>query len=636
MKAVWSYWRSRWAAFVHDFISIPIAWIGAYWLRFNLDEIPKDILHQAFFTLPWVIFFQIIAFWTFGLYRGVWRFASIPDLTRIIKAIMMGSLMTLLAVFLTTRLQNLPRSVVPLYSMLLLFILGGSRFFYRWSKDKQTFSQNGQRVLIVGAGLAGESLVRDLLRDKSDFIPVVFVDDHEQKQGRELHGIRVAGTCNDIPEVVKRYEVDMILIALPSAKAIQMRRIATICESTQKPVRTLPGMNDLVSGLVSVKNLREISLEDLLGRDPVTLDWQAITHVLADKVVLVSGGGGSIGSELCRQIVRLNPKHLVIMDNSEYNLFCVEQELVEKCTTQSMQIHYHLVDLSDVSAMWRLVHHYQPQVIFHAAAYKHVPLLEPQIRAAAKNNILGTYSLAQAAIVCGVEKFVLVSTDKAVNPTNVMGATKRFAELVCQFFNEKQKTQFITVRFGNVLGSRGSVVETFQRQLENGGPLTVTHPEVKRYFMTIPEASQLILQALAMGEGGELFVLDMGEPVKISYLAQQMIRLAGHQEEEIRIEYIGLRPGEKLFEELFHTNEKLNPTSHSKILKAQSRQLDNEKFEESMVALQDAVNKGIDIEIHHIIKAVVPELMQTPSISKQNSKMSKESSEPIISSLTIG
>ncbi|HRE30608.1 MAG TPA: SDR family NAD(P)-dependent oxidoreductase, partial [Candidatus Berkiella sp.] len=281
--------------------------------------------------------------------------------------------------------------------------------------------------------------------------------------------------------------------------------------------------------------------EDLLGRDPVTLDWQAISNSLAGKVVLVSGGGGSIGSELCRQVMKLEPSHLIIVDNSEYNLFCVQQELLNKLSHDKTQVHFQLIDVCDMFAISRLLTQFKVQIIFHAAAYKHVPLLEPQIRAAVKNNILGTYNLAQAAALEKVEKFVLVSTDKAVNPTNVMGATKRIAELVCQYFNERFSTAFITVRFGNVLGSRGSVVETFRQQLERGGPLTVTHPEVMRYFMTVQEASQLILQALTIGAGGELFVLDMGEPIKIRYMAEQIIRLAGkRKDEDIRIEYIGL------------------------------------------------------------------------------------------------
>lgn len=612
MKASWSQWRNRWAAFAHDFLSIPIAWLGAYWLRFNLDEIPADILTQAFATLPWVMLFQVLGFWIFGLYRGVWRFASIPDLIRIVKAICMGSLMALLAVFLISRMEHLPRSVPMLYSMLLLLMLGGSRFIYRWSKDKRYFAKKGQRVLVVGAGRAGESLVRDLLRDNhTSYNPVAFVDDDKQKLGRELHGIRVVGSCQAISHIVNEFGIEMILIAVPSAKASDMRRIAMICESTNIPVRTLPGTNDLVSGSVSVKNLREISLEDLLGRDPVKLDWDAITTGLKDKVILISGGGGSIGSELCRQLIKINPKQLIIVDNSEYNLFCIQQELAEKLTyLDNVAIDYLLVDLCDEKAIDHLIRKMKPQVVFHAAAYKHVPLLEPQIRAAAKNNVVGTYYLSAACVLNHVEKFVLVSSDKAVNPTNVMGATKRVSELVCQYFNIFSKTRFITVRFGNVLGSKGSVVETFTRQLEHHGPITVTHPEVVRYFMTIQEASQLILQAMSIGEGGELFVLDMGEPVKIRFLAEQMIRLGGNKLGDIKIEYIGLRPGEKLFEELFHKREQLVPTTHSKILKAHPRKIDRNLFEHQFKALCLAIEKCVDEEIYMYINEMVPELLR--------------------------
>lgn len=629
MRASWTYWRSRWAAFLHDFFSIPLAWLGAYWLRFNLGAIPADIFVPAIKALPWVMCLQALSFWIFGLYRGVWRFASLPDLSRIVKAVAMGNLMIMVLLFLTTRLEHLPRSVFPLYAMLLLLILGGSRFVYRWFKDKQYLSAHGQKVLIVGAGLAGESLVRDLLRDsKNGFLPVAFVDDHQQKQGRELHGIRVAGKCADIPKLVEHYAIDMILIAIPSAKSPQMRRIVQICESTGKPVRTLPGTNDLVAGLVSTKNLREISLEDLLGRDPVKLDWQAINNSLSHKVVLISGGGGSIGSELCRQVLKLAPAKLIIVDNSEYNLFCLQQEIVAKFPTESIIIHYHLIDVCDAVALDKLLQTYRVQIIFHAAAYKHVPLLEPQVRAAAKNNIMGTFYIARAAVNYHVEKFVLVSTDKAVNPTNVMGATKRIAELICQYFNRSHGTHFITVRFGNVLGSRGSVVETFQRQLEKGGPITVTDPEVMRYFMTIPEASQLILQALAIGKGGELFVLDMGEPIKIRYMAEQMIRLAGKRVgEDIQIEYTGLRAGEKLFEELFHQREQLDSTAHTKILKAQHRFFDEQEFEKKLSLLQMAIKDCQDERLLKIIKELVPEL-SSPMMANTSQGSFHTSSSP--------
>lgn len=611
MKVLWLQLRSRWAAFLHDFLCIPLAWLGAYWLRFNLGEIPAVILAHAFTTLPWVLFFQVLAYWAFGLYRGVWRFASIPDLNRIVKAVMMGSLLVLLTIFLLSRLQFVPRSVPPLYSMLLLLMLGGSRFLYRWCKDKPYFSENGERVLIVGAEFAGESLVRELLRDnKKEANPVAFVDDHAKHSGKELHGIRVVGTTEQIPEIVTSYKIDKILIALPYANAQEMRRIVSLCESTKKPVRTLPSMNDLVSGLVSVKNLREISLADLLGRDPVLLDWEAIENALKGQVVLISGGGGSIGAELCRQVMKLRIQLLIIVDHSEYNLFCIEQEFMRTFSASTVSMRCYLADICDPVAMQRIFDMHRPDVVFHAAAYKHVPLLEPQIRTAVKNNTLGTYVLAQMSVRFKIKKFVLVSSDKAVNPTNVMGATKRCAELVCQYFNDLYPSAFVTVRFGNVLGSRGSVVETFQTQLEKGGPLTVTSPKVMRYFMTIPEACQLILQAFSMGEGGELFVLDMGEPIKIAYLAEQMIRLSGRKkDEDIRIEYVGLRPGEKLSEELFHKNESLGRTQHTKILKARARTMDHLIFEARLKSLEIAVQQYDEEAIYRIIKECVPELM---------------------------
>lgn len=619
MGTIWITWR-RASAFLHDFICIPIAWIGAYWLRFNMGEIPPQTLFHAFAMLPWIMLFQTIAFWVFGLYRGVWRFASVPDLIRIIKALALGSVMGMLAIFLIERLEYLPRSVIPLYSLLLLFLLGGSRFVYRWFKDKTFFSHGGgERALIVGAGAAGESLVRELLRERDAhrISPIAFVDDLPQKQGRELHGVRVVGYCEAIRHIVKRYAIDRILIAVPSATASEMRRITALCESTGKPVRTLPGTREIVSGAISVKNLRDVSLEDLLGRDPVNLDWESIRSHIKNKVVLVSGGGGSIGSELCRQILQLKPQKLIIIDNSEYNLFCIEQEFNLVTINEKYNIDYHLLDICDRIALRKLLQREKPQIVFHAAAYKHVPLLEPQARAASRNNIMGTYYLAESSVLHGIDKFVLVSTDKAVNPTNVMGATKRIAELVCQYFNDSDRhTKFVTVRFGNVLGSRGSVVETFQRQLEKGGPLTVTDPEVMRYFMTIPEASQLILQAMALGNGGEVFVLDMGEPVKIRYMAQQMIRLAGKKVEDIQIEYIGLRPGEKLFEELFHAREKLAETAHVKILKAHHRVLDRAFFEMQLQKLEASIVACEELTIKNIIQKMVPELISVKTLER--------------------
>ncbi len=568
-------WRSRWSAFIFDAVCIPIAWVGAYWLRFNLGHIPNEMLLESTKFLPGVMFIQVMAFYFFGLYRGVWRFASLPDLSRIIKAIIVGSFFLISLLFLSTRLENIPRSVFPIYSMGLLLLLGGARFGFRWLKDnKGLFQQTNEKVMIVGAGTAGEAIVRDLLKTFPALRPVVFIDDDPKKIGRDIQGIPICGGIDKVEKMVKKYQIDRILIAIPSANASKMRRILSFCERVKIPIQTLPSVGDLVQGKLNVQSLREISLEDLLGRDPVQLENHLIDKAIENKVICVTGGAGSIGSELCRQILRFQPKKIIILDHSEYNIFQLQREFELNFPNKTDNIVFYLADVTDNNELDYLFATYRPEVIFHAAAYKHVPILEPQVRSAIKNNMLGTYRLAEKAKAYGVEKFVLVSTDKAVNPSNIMGASKRIAEMICQYFTCLGKTSYITVRFGNVLGSRGSVVEIFKQQLLQGGPLTVTHPDVTRYFMTISEAAQLILQAFSQGEGGELFVLNMGESVNIRYLAEQMIRLAGKKlVEDIDIVYSGLRPGEKLHEALFHEAESHLATQNSKIMLAKSRVL---------------------------------------------------------------
>lgn len=616
----WTAWfqtRGRLTAALYDIFIIPFAWFGAFWLRFNLDGIPHDALTVAFMAFPVVLVLQTGAYWSLGLYRGVWRFASLPDLVRIFKAVSIGVLGTLVVLFLVPRLQGFPRSVLPIYSMLLVLFLGGGRFFVRWLKEPRTRKRSGQSVLIVGTGEAAEGLVRDLLRDSQrNFKPVAFVDDRKNKQDQEIHGIRVVGVCNDIPVIVEKYDIELIIIALPHAKGREMRRIMELCQGTKCPVRTLPSTNDLVSGRVSLDLLREVSLEDLLGRDPVALDWTNIGKAIAQQVVLVTGGGGSIGSELCRQIARLNPRHLIVVERSEFNLFTLEQEFKERFP--NLTLSYHLLDINDRIAIHEILFRHRPDIVFHAAAYKHVPLLESQPREAITNNILGTQTMAELSVMAKVRKFVLVSTDKAVNPTNVMGASKRASEMICHYYNDQGETRFITVRFGNVLGSAGSVVPIFRQQIENGGPVTVTHPEVMRYFMTIPEACQLILQALTIGVSGEIFVLDMGEPIKIQYLAEQMIRLAGKMvDEDIEIEYSGLRPGEKLFEELFHPDEALETTQHEKIFKAKARELEARSLTEILKGLEQAANVYDEPKLLSLLQKLIPELQYQSAIEEK-------------------
>ena len=589
---------------------IPVAWIGAYWLRFNLESIPADHLHAALQCLAIVTIIQAVAFHYYGLYRGVWRFASIPDLIRIGKAVLVGMAFSAVAIFLVTRMEGVPRSVFPLYGLLLMTLLGSSRMLVRWSKDRRVYHGEASRVLIVGAGKAGEMLVRDLLRSRDECYELVgFVDDNRMKQGREIHGIRVLGSSEEIIDFVERLDIDLIVLALPSASSVSMRRIVALCEKTRAPFRTLPPLDRLMSGQVTMNSLREVSIDDLLGREPVTLDWQAIELVLRGKRVLVTGAGGSIGSELCRQIASLNPLGLILLDSSEFNLYSIEMEM-QRCfphlkTTRCLN------DVVDEAAMRKVFDCHRPDLVFHAAAYKHVPLLENQIREAVRNNILGTRIVARLADLTGCESFVMISTDKAVNPANVMGATKRAAEIFCQNLNKRSKTRFVTVRFGNVLDSAGSVVPLFRKQIEGGGPVTVTHREITRYFMTIQESCQLILQASVMGKGSEIFVLDMGEPIKIAYLAEQMIRLSGKVPgEDIEMVYTGLRPGEKLFEELFHEKEALQSTGHQKILLARYRKYNWDQLNNLLEQMGLACENYNEPDLRSLLSTLVPEWNQ--------------------------
>jgi FlaA1/EpsC-like NDP-sugar epimerase len=599
--------RSRGGAFIHDLLMIPVAWLGAYWLRFNLEPIPESYLAQAIAMLPVVILVHVSVFVYFGLYRGVWRFASVPDLLRIAKAVVVSMAISAVVIFMLTRMVYVPRSVIPLSALLLMFLLGGPRFIYRWLKDRRLYDPPGKKALVVGAGRAGEMLVRDLLRDRqAQYQPAGFVDDDMRQRGREIHGVRVLGPVESTPSLAQNLGVDVILIAVPSATSKQMRRIVNICEPCGIPFRTLPRLEDLVSGQASIKEIRDVSIEDLLGRETVNLDWLSITDGLRGKTVLVTGGGGSIGSELCRQIAGLRPARLIVFERSEFNLYTIDLEL--RRTFPELTLSTVLGDVCDSAGVKRLLKTERPDVIFHTAAYKHVPILETQLREAVQNNVLGTWTVASLAGQHGCQTFVLISTDKAVNPANIMGASKRAAEICCQYFAGASSTRYLVVRFGNVLGSAGSVIPLFQQQIARGGPVTVTDPEVTRYFMTTAEAAQLILQASVIGEGGEIFVLDMGEPVKISYLARQLILLSGKKpDDDIEIVYTGLRPGEKHYEELFHREEALVKTGHPKILLARSRTVEKETVERAVPTLRQAAIDNDDAKMKEILQTLVPE-----------------------------
>lgn len=595
--------RNRAVAFLHDVVMIPIAWFGAFWLRFNLEGVPLELYGPAFEALFVVLAIQGILFWHFGLYRGIWRFASMPDLIRISKAVVVGTVFTAVALFLINRMEGIPRSVPVIHGLLLLILVGGPRFIYRSVKDRKLYKGQGKKALIIGAGRSGEMLARDLLRDPSpEYEPVAFVDDDVKRRGQEIHGIRVVGSTTDLPKFAS--DVDVILIALPSVGSKEMRRIVGICEKTGVPFRTVPRIEDLVSGKATVKALRDVKIDDLLGREPVTLDWEAIRKSSDGRRVLVTGGGGSIGSELCRQIAKLNPAQLVILERSEFNLYSIDLEL--RRHFPSLPLASILGDVGDPVLVDQVLRNYRPDIVFHAAAYKHVPMLEAQERAAVRNNVLATRTLAKLVDKYECQSFVLISTDKAVNPSNVMGATKLVAESYIQSLDEHSKTQFITVRFGNVLGSAGSVIPLFQQQIAEGGPVTVTDPNVTRYFMTIPEAAQLILQASSIGKGGEIFVLDMGEPVNIKYLAEQLILLSGKKPgEDIDIVYTGMRPGEKPYEELFHHAEQLIETSHPKTLLARSRNVGLTVAEREIDALIKACEANDGVELRKLLNRFV-------------------------------
>lgn len=607
----------------YDLLTIPAAWLCAYWIRYNLTDIPHYVLSDAVHFLPALLVVQAILFWVYGLYRGNWRFASLHDLARICRSAVVGTVVTFIIVYFFVSyffpwLRMPPRSVYPLYAILLIFFLGGARLFFRWLKEFQWNKGYREKVLIVGAGFAGEALVRDLLRDThKSYFPVAFVDDNNSKMGTEILGVRVRGRVKDIPKLVDKYAITQILIAIPAANSEQMRCIVEYCSKTEIPYRTLPGLSALATGKVTVKDLREVSVEDLLGREPINIDDVGLQTVFSDKKILVTGGGGSIGSELCRQLSFLGPKQVIIVEHSEFNLYQIEMELRQRFP--ELLITPCLQSITATEEIDRILGIYQPDIIFHAAAYKHVPLLEAQALVAVKNNILGTKIIAEAADKHQIEKFILISTDKAVNPANVMGASKRIAEMFCQSLNEVSKTEFITVRFGNVLGSAGSVVPLFRQQLAKGGPLTVTHPDITRYFMTIPEASQLILQASQLGHGGEIFVLDMGAPIKINYLAEQIIKLSGKKVgEDIEIQYTGLRPGEKLYEELFHSGEELTETPHEKIFQAAARKVDLSDLQLLLTDLCRLQSLGNETDAIILIRDLVPEAVLEDHILHQS------------------
>jgi len=609
----------RAAVIVHDLCMVLLAWYAAGLLTERTAEIATDasttVLSGSLFSSYLVVLFlQGSVLWATGLYKGLWRFASFQDLWNIARASVFGTVAITAAMALAKGLtinQWIPTILV--YPALLFVLLGLPRMCFRFWKDSHTAgatSEKGlKRVLILGAGRSGAMLERELRR-RGSFVVVGFLDDDKRLRGSQVHGIPVLATIDQLPRIGPEQNAELAIIAMPSANNQQMQHIVEICELSEIEFRTLPTLQDLGSQATKIGDLKRVAIDDLLGRDPVSLEWESIREGLVGKRVMITGGGGSIGSELCRQIARLNPVELIIIDHSEYSLYKIDLEL--RSEFHDLVFYSVLGDICDPATVEKVVGEYKPDMIFHAAAYKHLPILQTQIREAFRNNILGTKRLAEAANIHNVGTFVLISTDKAVNPANIMGATKRVAEMYCQNMNAHSNTRFITVRFGNVLNSNGSVVPLFKEQIAKGGPLTVTHPEISRYFMTISEASQLIMQAAVLGSGGEIFVLDMGEPVNITYLAEHLIRLAGKEPgRDIEIVYTGLRPGEKLFEELFHELEPYEKTAHEKIFLAHPREADWNELRSELTSSERAVRRYDTKHLQHALVRLVPELAKS-------------------------
>lgn len=599
---------TRIAVVVHDLVMVYVCWQLIHVLRYASRQ--EGYTWTEFSpTVALVLVAQGLVFWRVGLYRGLWRFASVPDLWNILKAGIFGLLAIVLGLAVYNRLESVPRTVLVVYPFALTVLLGMPRLLYRVWKDH--LGQRGlavRRVLVLGAGRAGEALVRDLRRSGT-YEPVGFLDDAPRLRGSRLHGLTVLGGLEDAVSVAKETAAGMLVIAMPSLDAAGMQRVMAICERTGLPFRTVPRLTDVLEGQALPGELKEVAIEDLLGRKPVMPDWKLIRGWLGGRTVMVTGAGGSIGSELCRQCARHGARKIVLLEIAELALITIHGDL--KRAFPDLEIEAVLGDCGDPAVTAHALRLGQPDAVFHAAAYKQVPLLEAQLREAVRNNVLATDTVARLCRESGVDTFVFISTDKAVDPANVLGATKRFAEMIAQSLDAKSSgTRFVTVRFGNVLDSAGSVVPLFREQIRKGGPVTVTDPEVTRYFMTIPEACQLIVQAAAAGSHAAIYTLDMGEPVPIRLLAEQMIRLAGKQPgRDIAVVYTGLRPGEKLHETLFYADEHYRPTSHSKILEAGARESSAEQVRLGVERMREAVARYDEDSLRQVLREVIPEFI---------------------------
>ncbi len=595
-----------------DILIVNLALYLALLLRFD-GAIPSTYINGAIKIVPLSTCIYIVSFYSFRLYKRLWQYASVGELLSIVLATVVGSMASIsVAYFLMEPgLFPLPRSVAILWTILVIALIGISRFSLRIISEYRMpylSSPRGQAVLIIGAGDAGAMVAREFHNRVSDngAEPAGFIDDDPAKQGRRLYGLPVLGTREDIPRLVEALNIAEIVIAMPSVKGKELQKIVKICQITSARLRIVPGIYDLIEGKIKVDLIREVRIEDILGRESVQVDLEAIAGYLNGGVVLVTGAGGSIGSELCRQAACFRPKLIVLLGHGENSIYYIHQELVQ--TFPEARFVQSITDVKDKEAIDRVFYTYRPSVVFHAAAHTHVPLMELNPPEAIKNNIIGTKVVAEAADKYGSKAVILISTDKAVNPTSIMGASKHVAEMVVQEMASWSKTVFTAVRFGNVLGSSGSVVPLFQRQIAAGGPVTVTHPDMTRYFMTIPEAVQLVIQAGAMAKGGEIFVLDMGEPVRIVDLARNMITLSGYEpDKDIEICYTEVRPGEKLFEELLTAGEGMNTTAHERIFIARPEKFDSERLERLLIMIYQPEMWADMIGVENLLRLVLPD-----------------------------
>lgn len=591
--------------FIIDSIIVSFAVFVAHWIVYSNSTITYNDTIIVITAVCLLVFHHLYAM-AYHLYNKVWAYASVGELIAIIKAVTLTILTVALIQFIINDFTIYRRALLVTW-MLHIILIGGSRFAWRVFRDRYITKSNiaKKRTLIVGAGDAGAMLARQLNTENrnSELMPIAFVDDSRSKQRMQIFGIPVVGKTPDIPRIVQDKQIEHIVIAIPSLRRTELQKIVSYCNKTNAKVQMLPKIEDLASGKVSVAQLKSVEVEDLLGRDPVELDIRSIEDTVTGETVMVTGAGGSIGSELCRQLMTFKPARLLLVGHGEHSIYQINQQLAQFKEANEVEVIPIIGDVKDKNRMREIVERYRPKIVYHAAAHKHVPLMEENPHEAVKNNIIGTKNVAEIAHKFHVDTFVLVSTDKAVNPTNVMGATKRIAEMIIQTINETSETKFVAVRFGNVLGSRGSVIPLFKQQIEAGGPVTVTDERMTRYFMTIPEASRLVIQAGSLAKGGEIFVLDMGEPVKIVDLAKNLIRLSGYEEDEIEIVFTGIRPGEKLYEELLNENEVLPDQVFEKIYVGRTVSFDAYKIERLMKHFVNYDQKQLKDELMKIVYA---------------------------------